>query len=247
MLNAIPDDDLLRRLVDLLHHSRGTEADLVAHIGEVDARRLYAREASPSMYAYCTEILHLSEAEAGLRIAAARASRQHPVLLEMLADGRLRLSAIAKLAPHLTAENREGLLKRATHMSKRRVEEVVAELDPRPDVPASIRKLPERRVGTLLSSMELRLDAAAAVPSPTADAVAGVGGTANGRRASAVESRVCPERAVPADAELRPGKDASSGTGGLVSSGPEPRPQAVAVAKPAAAKPAVIEPLAPAR
>jgi hypothetical protein len=33
----------------------------------------------------CTEFLHLSEAEAYLRIAAARASREHPLLLTMLA------------------------------------------------------------------------------------------------------------------------------------------------------------------
>ena len=34
-----------------------------------------------TMFAYCTERLHLSEAEAYLRIAAARASREHPILL----------------------------------------------------------------------------------------------------------------------------------------------------------------------
>ena len=46
-LELVPDDALLRRLAELLHQSRRVEADLVAHIGEVDARRLYAREASP--------------------------------------------------------------------------------------------------------------------------------------------------------------------------------------------------------
>ena len=106
-LTSFSDDDLLRRLSDLLGRSRRDEADLVAHIGEVDRRRLYAREASPSMFAYCTEVLHLSEAEAYLRIAAARAAREHPLLLTLLADGRLHLTAIAKLAPHLTPENRE--------------------------------------------------------------------------------------------------------------------------------------------
>ncbi len=97
----ISDDELLRRLSDLLQQSRRVEADLVTHIGEVHERRLYAREASPSMFAYCTEVLNLSEHEAYLRITVARASRQHPILLEMLADGRLHLSGIAKLAPHL--------------------------------------------------------------------------------------------------------------------------------------------------
>ena len=95
------------------------------------------------MFAYCTERLHLSEAEAYLRIAAARASREHPILLAMLADGRLHLTAIAKLAPHLTPDNRDAVLKRATHCSKRQVEELAAELAPRPDAPALIRKLPE--------------------------------------------------------------------------------------------------------
>jgi 5-methylcytosine-specific restriction endonuclease McrA len=145
-LQTLPDDELLRRLADLVCRSRRCEADLVAHVGEVDGRRLYAREASPSMFAYCTERLHLSDAEAYLRIAAARASREHPVLLEMLADGRLHLTAIAKLAPHLTAQNREALLARAVHKSKREIEELVAERVPRSDVPAVMRKLPERSV-----------------------------------------------------------------------------------------------------
>jgi 5-methylcytosine-specific restriction endonuclease McrA len=162
-LKTIPDDELLRRLAELLRQSHRVEADLVAHIGEVDARRLYAREASPSMFAYCTEVLHLSEAEAYLRIAAARASREHPILLEMLADGRLHLTAIAKLAPHLTPENREALLKRATHKSKREIEELIAELAPRPDTPAVMRKLPERRV-VVSPASALRPGSGAAAP-----------------------------------------------------------------------------------
>jgi hypothetical protein len=144
-LQSIPDDELLHRLAELMSQSRRVEADIVAHIAEVDARRLYAREALPSMFAYCTHVLHLSEAEAYLRILAARASREHPVLLAMLADGRLHLTAIAKLAPHLTRENRDGILERATHRSKRQIEQLIAEIAPRPDVPVVVRKLPERR------------------------------------------------------------------------------------------------------
>ncbi len=145
-LESIPDDELLRRLAELLHQSRRTESDLVAHIDEVDERKLYAREASPSMFAYCTDVLHLSEAEAYVRIAVARASRKHPVLLTMLADGRLHLTGIALLAPHLTLENRDALLERATHRTKRQIEVLTAELEPQPDAPAVMRKLPARPV-----------------------------------------------------------------------------------------------------
>ncbi len=144
-LHAVSDDELLLRLGELVSHSRRVEADLVAHIGEVEEPRLYAREASPSMFAYCTERLHLSEAEAYRRITVARAARKHEVLLAMLRDGRLHLTGIAMLAPLLTRDNRDAVLARATHRSKREIEELVAELSPRPDVRSGMRKLPDMR------------------------------------------------------------------------------------------------------
>jgi hypothetical protein len=94
------------------------------------------------MYKYCTEVLHLAEYEAYLRIGVAKASLEHPVLLEMLADGRLHLTGISILHPHLTKANRRSLLKRAAHKSKRQIQELVAALSPKPDVPTTVRKLP---------------------------------------------------------------------------------------------------------
>ncbi len=144
-LESISDDDLLRRLSALLKQSRRIESELVAHIAEVDAQRLYAREATPSMFAYCTDVLHLSEAEAYLRITVARATRRHPMLLPMVEDGRLHLRGIVELAPHLTEANRETVLARATFKSKRDIQALVAELAPKPDVPPAMRKLPVRK------------------------------------------------------------------------------------------------------
>ncbi len=146
-LKSISDDELLRRVPELLKNSRPVEAELIAHLAEVDERRLYARYAS-SLYSYSTRVLHMSEYEALLRMRVARASRKHPVLLEMLADGRLHLSGIDKLAPILTEDNCEILLARAVHLSKREIEELVAEISPKPDVPPSIRKLPTRPANT---------------------------------------------------------------------------------------------------
>ena len=102
---ALSDDELLRRLTALMDQHRQVESEVVAHIAEVDERKLYRGEGCSSMHSYCTEVLHLSEAGAYLRIIVARASRRFPVLLVMLADGRMHLSGIAKLAPQLTAEN----------------------------------------------------------------------------------------------------------------------------------------------
>jgi hypothetical protein len=144
-LKSVPDEDLLRQLFQLVKQSRGVEAEVVAHIGEVELRRLYAPAACSSMFDYCRRVLCLRENEAYLRITVARAARESPVLLEMLRDGRLHLSGIARLAPHLTRQNEEDVLKRACSMSHREIRELVAELEPRPDVAASIRQLPQRR------------------------------------------------------------------------------------------------------
>jgi hypothetical protein len=163
-IRSLSDDELLRRLSELLSASRRVEADLVAHIAEVDARRLYARKACSSMFSYCTEVLRLSEHEAYERITAARKSRRFPSLLEMLRDGRLHLSGIGKLAPHLTEESCETLLARAARKSKRQIEELLAEIAPKPDVPAVVRKLPDRSP----APVELGPDRVTNLPAPVA-------------------------------------------------------------------------------
>ena len=154
-LKSVRDEDLLRQLHQLVKQSRGVEAEVVAHIGEVELRRLYAREACSSMFEYCRRVLGLRENEAYLRITVARAVRENPVLLEMLTDGRLHLSGIARLAPHLTRQNSEAVLKRASEMSHREIRELVSELEPRPDVVSSVRKLPERPAPVVESSLQL--------------------------------------------------------------------------------------------
>jgi hypothetical protein len=47
-LKDVSDDELLRRLSELLGRSRRVEADLVAHIAEVDARGLYGTTPEPT-------------------------------------------------------------------------------------------------------------------------------------------------------------------------------------------------------
>ena len=166
LLKSISDDELLDRLSKLLEQSRRVESELVAHIAEVDERRLYAAEACPSMFAYCTEVLHMSEAEAYLRIRVARASRRHPVLLTMLEDGRIHLTGAAKLSPYLTEANRETVLSRAAHESKARIEELVAEISPKPDVAPAIRKLPASPKAQTAPAAQLRPDAVGPPPAP---------------------------------------------------------------------------------
>jgi len=113
------------------------------------------------MIQYCMGALHLSEGEGYRRIAAARMSRRYPAILSMLEDGRLHLCGIGVLSKHLKDANYEDLLARATHKTKREIEILVAELNPKPDVPPTIRKRPQQKAKPEppSSSTELRPDA----------------------------------------------------------------------------------------
>lgn len=125
-LARLSDGALLRRLARLVAHDRATTAGLLASIAEVDARRLYAPAGYSSMHAYCVGEMRLSEDAAAKRIQAARAARRVPALFGALADGRLHLSAIWLLAPHLTDENASELIEAATHRRKTEIEEFLA-------------------------------------------------------------------------------------------------------------------------
>ncbi len=140
---ALSDDDLLARVEALSCAERGSCAELVAHLAALELRpSAHAARGYGSLFAYCTEALHLSEDAACNRIQAARACRNFPVILDLLASGSVTLSAIRVLGPHLTPENHEGVLAGARHRRREDILALVAELAPRPDVASSVRKLP---------------------------------------------------------------------------------------------------------
>jgi hypothetical protein len=152
--SSLSDHDLLDRLAALAVKERQASVELVAHLAALDARpSLYAARGFGSLFNYCTEALHLSEDAACNRIIAARACRRFPVLLESLASGAMSLTSVRLLHKHMTAENHEDVLARASGRSRPEIEALVAELAPKPDVPTSVRKLPAPATRRLLSAI----------------------------------------------------------------------------------------------
>jgi hypothetical protein len=174
-LHALSDAALLAEVKRLTACERTATARLVAALAELDERRLYLGEGFSSLFTYCTQALHLSEHAAYTRIGVARAVREFPAILQLLADGDIHLTALRLLAPHLTADNYQDALASARHRSKREVEEIVARLRPQPDAPAVVRKLPVARpavlpvseAGVIAASAE-RNDPIAVPPPPVA-------------------------------------------------------------------------------
>jgi hypothetical protein len=135
-LTHLADSTLLRDLRTLVSQDQATTALLIAHLAEVDARRLYAPAGYPSMYEWCVRELHFSEQSAFKRIRVSRLARLFPSIYGMLADGRLNLSAIVMLSAHLAPENADELLGAAGNQTKAGIEQLLAERFPQPDLPA---------------------------------------------------------------------------------------------------------------
>jgi hypothetical protein len=140
-LTDLADERLLSNLSALVSAERQNTAALLTHLAEVEERKLYRIAAYSTMHEYCVDALHLSDDSAYKRLRAARAARRFPQLLDAIADGRLHLSGVVVLAPHLTDENVDGLVEEATHRRKLDIEIIVARLARRPDVPDRVRAL----------------------------------------------------------------------------------------------------------
>src|SRR5262245_46948115 len=117
-LPHLSDDTLRRALLALVTEERIHTAQLLLHLAEFDPRGLHREDGYPSLFAYCVQVLHFSEDEAFKRIRAARAARRVPAILEEIAEGRLHLTAVLLLAPHLSPQNAEELLAEARHRTK---------------------------------------------------------------------------------------------------------------------------------
>jgi hypothetical protein len=142
--SRLSDRDLLRRVAALAGQERHATVELVAHLAEVDKRKLYRGEGYGSLFTYCTGALLLGENATYQRIVAARACSRFPALLQHLVDGSLNLSTLRLIAPHLTRGKLDSLLGEVVGRRKRDVEALVAGLAPQPDVAPSVRKLPAK-------------------------------------------------------------------------------------------------------
>ena len=57
----LSNDELVARVKHLAEREREATASLIAHLAELDERRLYLAEGCSSLFTYCTQVLHLSE------------------------------------------------------------------------------------------------------------------------------------------------------------------------------------------
>jgi hypothetical protein len=142
-LDDVSNERLVASLTELLTAEGRTEARIVAHLAELDARRLHLRRAQ-SLFDYCQRHLGLSENQAYFRIAAARVARRFPVVFRLLEQRAIHLTSVALLSKYLSEENHLDLLSEGQGLSKRALLEMLARRFPKADVASHVRALPVR-------------------------------------------------------------------------------------------------------
>ncbi len=148
-LSSLTDRDLLASLESLCRRERETTIDVLRHLNEVEARKLYLRLGYSSMFVYCTQALRYSESAAGRRIAAARCMRRAPWVERLLERREVSLMSLGLVANILTPGNAAELLERIRGKCKPEVARIVAEYQPEVVVRDRVRHIRVRMANTL--------------------------------------------------------------------------------------------------
>ena len=155
-LKHLSNQQLLDGLGRVNQQAHKVTAELLAHLAEVDTRKIYLEQACSSLFSYCIERLGATEDETARRIHAARLARRFPIIFELVANGELFLSSINLLAPYLPQDVNfifaHELIKQACGKTKRQVEQLLAARFPKADVASTLRKLPVKTQAPLLAN-----------------------------------------------------------------------------------------------
>jgi len=96
-LTRLSDARLVAELERLLRSTRVLSAELVAHLAEVEERRLHLKAGVSSLFMYCVGRHGMSEDEACRRIEVTRLGRRFPAILDMLTSGQLSMTVASLL------------------------------------------------------------------------------------------------------------------------------------------------------
>lgn len=193
-LAQLSDARVLEGFGSLVRSGRRVTAALVAHLAEVEERRLHLKAGYGSLFTYCVTAHGMSEDEACRRIEVARLGRRFPDIFCLLASGELSLTVTAELKHHLRVDNASELLHAVSGKSVREARRELAARFPQTDAPTLIRKLPEPRVDgvTFVSkSAEAALDPVAST------SAAALTAASTGAAASTAQTGCTPAAASP--------------------------------------------------
>ena len=134
-LRSISDHDILSQTDRIAAQDRKLTLQLLLHLCEIERRKLHLKHGYSSMFDYCIRHLRFSEPAAARRIRTARCVARFPELRGLLESGEVNLMSVSLISRVLKPENAGTLIARIRGKSKREVEMMVSESEPRTSLP----------------------------------------------------------------------------------------------------------------
>ena len=110
-LSDLPTVELEAEIMALARRLAAGTYELLALVGELDARGTWALSGALSCAAWLAGVCDIDLATARTQLRVARALRLHPVLDRAMADGDLSYAKARVLVPHLSEENVDALVR----------------------------------------------------------------------------------------------------------------------------------------
>ncbi len=130
-LKSFSDSELIVRMEKINLRERKAMLEMLWHLVELDARRLYLSRGYSSLFDFCVRHLRYSESSALRRIRAARCIKNYPEIFDMLCRGEINLSTVSLVSEVITSGNRKEILSGIKNRSTRSAKILLSKYNPR--------------------------------------------------------------------------------------------------------------------
>jgi hypothetical protein len=100
------DDELHVSAIKAAHHDRQSQINTIAHLKEVDTRRLFSKMGYSGIFSYAVSALGFSEPAAGQRIQAMRLTQSVPLANIKIQSGQMSVSSAASVQQFIRREEK---------------------------------------------------------------------------------------------------------------------------------------------
>jgi 5-methylcytosine-specific restriction endonuclease McrA len=133
-------------------------SDCLAYLCEIRRRRLYSSQGYSSLYDFCVDNLPLSDGAIYRRIQVSEHVQRVPLLLEMIALGKISLTVASKIVPFFNSEDPNELIKQFLGLTTREADHLLGAKFDRGESRDQIRrtadKVSELRQNNLLDAIK---------------------------------------------------------------------------------------------
>ena len=151
------DTQVLNGLTQMAVEDRKRKADFLIYLGEIDRRKIYAKEGYSSLFRFLTEKLLFSESSALKRIQGMRLVGKFPFLQKDIEQGLFSISSLSRLSGFVNGKNAQILFTECAGKSVRDVEAILMTYFPKEDVEEKMKKS-KNRLGKDRFAMQFTVD-----------------------------------------------------------------------------------------